>query len=319
MTQKTKTPALIDRHLHGGYGVNFNDCTIDEVLELCCKLPAHGLGTIYPTIMTDDAQKICHQTDIISQARKKLEKGSTKIGGIHLEGPFINSQKKGIHPQDKILEPTVENFNKLIPPSLQKEIKIVTLAPELDKNLELTKYLQSLEIVVSIGHTMSNGSELGALNQVTHFFNAMPSLHHRNLNITSKALMNDNVFLEIIGDHFHIDPLMLEMIFKIKPKEKLIFVSDALSAAYSKEEKISFGGEEIFIKDNTARDALGTIAGATKYLDEIIRLNVKNGLLSFEEALDCCSNNVAASLCLELNNDFIEWDEHLRVVSANIE
>lgn len=315
---KTKTPALFDRHIHGGYGVDFNNCSSDDVEKLCSILPKHGLGAICPTVMTDDKEQITNQIDIISKARKKLKKGDTQIFGIHLEGPFINPQKKGIHPEDKILKPTVKNFQKIVPPSLESEIKIVTLAAELDENLELTKYLKSKNITVSAGHTISKGDELDEIKEVTHFFNAMPALHHRNLNITSKSLMDNNIFLEVIADNFHIAPEMLNMILKVKSKEKIIFISDALSAAYSNQEKIIFAGEEIYIKENTARDKEGTIAGATKYLDEIIRLNTKTGLISFDDGIQFCSQNVYKSLGADMPETYIEWDEDCFVTSAHI-
>lgn len=315
---KIKTPALFDRHIHGGYGVDFNNCSSDDIENLCSILPRHGLGAICPTVMTDNASQITNQIDVISKARKKLKKGDTQIFGIHLEGPFINPQKKGIHPENKILEPSVKNFKKIVPEYLEQEIKIVTLAPELDKNLELTKYLKSKGIVVSTGHSMSLGNEFDEISQITHFFNAMPSIHHRNLNVTSKSLMDNNIFLEIIADNFHINPLMLEMILKLKPKDKLIFISDALSASYSGQEKITFAEEEIFIKDNTARDKNGTIAGATKYLDEIIRLNTQNGLISFDDGIQFCSQNVYKSLGAKMPENYIEWDENCFVISAHI-
>lgn len=318
MNKTTKTPALFDRHIHGGYGVDFNTCSEEDVLRLCSILPKHGLGAICPTVMTDNADQIRNQIEIIAKAKVKTDKFSTQIFGIHLEGPFINPAKKGIHPQDKILTPSVKNFQSLIPEQLEKEIKIVTLAAESDENLQLTKYLMSKGITVCAGHTLSDGSELSLINQVTHFFNAMPALHHRNINITSKALMDENIFLEIIADHYHINPLMLKMIFSLKKKDKLLLISDALSAAYSGAEKIIFADEEIFIKDNTATDKNGTIAGATKYLDEIIRLNVKKGLLCFDEAVRAGSKNVYDSLRAKMPNDFIEWDENCFVVSEHI-
>ena len=165
---------------------------------------------------------------------------------------------------------------------------------------------------------MSDGKELDQIKEVTHFFNAMPALHHRNLNITSKSLMDNNIFLEVIADNFHIAPDMLKMILKLKSKEKIIFISDALSASYSNQEKIIFAGEEIFIKNNTARDKNGTIAGATKYLDEIIRLNTKTGLISFDDGIRFCSQNVYKSLGADMPENYIEWDKDCFVTSAHI-
>ncbi len=317
--QKTiKTPALIDRHIHGGYGVDFNNCSEEDIVFLCQKLVAHGIGAIYPTIMTDDEEKIRKQIQIIKNAKNKLKPNSAKIYGIHLEGPFINPEKRGIHPADKILKPSVENFKKLVPESLWPEIKIVSLAPELDENLELTKFLEKIGITVLAGHTNSLGDELSQIKQITHFFNAMPSIHHREQNITSKALTDDSVSLEIIADGVHIAPLILKMIFKIKPKDKIILISDAIPIAYYDKGSLSFAGEEISIKNGRASNKQGTIAGASLYLDDVIRFLAINNIASFEDAVAFATKNVQASLDIPQNEDYVIWGEDFSIKSVYI-
>ena len=190
------TPGLIDQHIHGGYGCDFNVSSYEEIINLAQNLPKHGITSIVPTIMTDTETKIKNQASIISDIIKSQSKNLTKFLGIHLEGPCLCPKYKGIHPESMILSPDVKSFKKIE----SDDIKIVTYAPELDKGFELTKYLANKNIIPSAGHSNACAEEIReaynlGLKQVTHLFNAIAPLHHRNPGIIGEALINDNIYI----------------------------------------------------------------------------------------------------------------------------
>ena len=195
-----KTPLIIEQHLHGAYGVDFNKARVDDIVALSYKLRKIGIGGFFPTLVTDSVENTKRQIGIIKEAAAKCN----GILGIHLEGIFINSAKKGIHNPEHFLPLTVENFKKIE----DDFIKIVTLAPELDEGL--IDYLKSKSIKVQAGHCTGWGDVDGA----THTFNAMSGVTHRGISTALSALVNDNVYAEIIGDGIHVSDDALKLFFK---------------------------------------------------------------------------------------------------------
>jgi len=322
----TITPGLIDQHIHGGYGIDFNKATAEEIISLTKKLPVHGITSLVATIMTDSEENIKRQINEISSAIENQPKASAKIVGIHLEGPFLNSEFKGIHPDNHLLEPSINNFKKFE----NKHIKIVSYAPESDKNLEFTKYLVKNSIIASAGHSKATHYELhsavaAGLTQVTHLFNAMLPLHHRNPGILGEALTNDDISVEVIADNQHLHPIILDLIMKAKPKEKIIFISDSLPLNQNTEDSIIFGGQQIYRKNNQAINKDGTFAGSLSFLDENLRKNVKK--ITFADFLTFASQNPAKNLKLltkgfigkNFDADLVFWDKNLQVKQVIID
>ena len=274
----TKTKALIEQHFHGAYGVNFNKCTKNDVLMLAGKLKQNnGIGGIFPTLVTDSIENIKKQTEIIKSAAKETTSSMAEILGIHLEGIFINPNKKGIHNVKQILEPTVENYKKLE----DDFIKIVTLAPErcreaakTSEQKNLIEYLKEKGVKVQAGHCVD--SDLSGCDGVTHLFNAMSGVdHHNGANSTAlSALTNDNLYTEIIADGVHLSDDTLKLILKSKPENKILLVSDSLpNAGLTPKEcpNFDFAGKTIFWNGEKSVDAEGVLAGSAKLLPEIIK------------------------------------------------
>ncbi len=283
------TAGLIDRHIHGGFDCCFNEK--QDYSELSKGLLSHGITSILPTVMTDSIENINEQIEHIKNLKKDFY---PEILGIHLEGPFINPQYKGIHPEKFILKPTLENLKKI---KNLDFVKLITYAFELDENLEFTNELKKLGIIGSIGHSACNYDMAqiafsNGLNQVTHLYNALRQPHHREPALVNSALINDETYVEIICDFLHLHKGTVELVLKIKPGNRVILISDALPCAYSTKDKTIFGGEEIFIKDNIARSKEGTIAGSTFFIDKMLK-NV-----GFENYINCATKNVAESLNL---------------------
>lgn len=308
-----KSKLLVEQHFHGCFGVDFSVCEAEDILVLAKKLLTHGIGGFYPTLVTDSIENIKRQIGRIKTAREQqlLEPNSesAEILGIHLEGIFINLDKKGIHDESLFLEPTIENY-KLIEDDL---IKIVTLAPELDKNSELSKYLTSKGVKVQAGHCV--GGDLSNCTGVTHLFNAMAGINHREKSTSLSALNNDEIYAEIIADGIHLSDDILELVFKAKPEDKVILVSDSLPLAKSQLKEMEFAGETIFYDGKKATSEAGTIAGSTAVLDEIIKRLADNKPDNFEKFIKMASDNLYKYHDIELEG-CIYWNEDFKIVAV---
>lgn len=260
-----KSKLFIEQHFHGAFGVDFARCTEEEVLNLSVELLKHGIGGFFPTLATDTTENIKRQAEIFKSASQKQTADMAKILGVHLEGIFLNPEKKGIHDEKQFMEPTIKNFQKLE----NDFIKIVTLAPEYDKNFELSKYLKSKGIKVQAGHCI--GGDLSECNGVTHTFNAMSPIVHRGTSTALSALINDGLYTEIIADGVHLSNDILSLIFKAKPFDKIILVSDCLPITNSSLKQMEFCNKTVFYDGEKATDKNGTIAGSTTLLDNIVK------------------------------------------------
>ncbi len=264
-----ETPLIIDQHLHGAFGIDFNKVSkVDEILFAAENLKKIGIGGFFPTLVTDSVRNICCQIRIIKEAAKICP----AVLGIHLEGIFINSEKKGIHNPEHFMELTVDNYRRIE----DDFIKIVTLAPELDKGL--IEYLKEKKIKVQAGHC--TGGDLSEVNGVTHTFNAMSGVVHRGKSTALSALINDNLYAEIIADGVHVGDDALKLFFKSKPADKVLLISDALPITYSDIKETIFADSKIFYDGIKATSADGTIAGSTTLLDKIVKILVQKNLFN---------------------------------------
>jgi N-acetylglucosamine-6-phosphate deacetylase len=316
----TATPGFIDQHIHGGYGVDFNYASAEDIKELVKQLPKHGITSLVATVMTDNEESLKKQINIISEVIKNQQKNSAQIIGIHLEGPFLNTECKGIHPDKNILAPTIENYLKFD----NENVKIVTYAPELDKNYEFLNFLKEKNVILSAGHSKATSEELETvinkgIKQITHVFNAMPPLHHRTPGILGESLINDDISVEVIADNDHLHPKIIDLIIKTKPSDKIIFISDSLPLNRSPQDNVIFGGQKIFRREGKAVNENGTFAGSLSFLDDNLRKNINK--IKLADFLTYASLNPAKNLCLNTKGvvakafdaDIILWDSALNI------
>ena len=255
---------VIEQHIHGAFGVDFNKCDVEGLLNVSKKLLMLGVGGFFPTLVTDSVENIKRQIKVIKEASQKENWDCAKILGIHLEGNFINPLKKGIHNPKHFMELTVENY-KLIEDDF---IKIVTLAPELDNGL--MHYLREKGVKVQAGHCV--GADLSGCDGVTHLFNAMSGINHREGSTVLSALMEDNIYTEIIADGLHLSDDILKLIFKLKPINRILLISDALPITNSDIKETLFADEKIYYDGVKATSKEGTIAGSTTLVPDIVKL-----------------------------------------------
>ncbi|MBR6126082.1 amidohydrolase family protein [bacterium] len=290
-----RTLPIIEQHFHGAFGVDFNKAGVNDILFLAEKLYSLGIHGFFPTLVTDSVANINRQIGIIKEASKL----SKSILGVHLEGIFINPEKKGIHNPKHFMALTVENYKKVE----DDFIKIVTLAPEFDNGL--IKYLKQKGIKVQAGHCTG----FGDVDGVTHVFNAMSGIRHRGNSTALSALVKDDVYTEVIADGIHVSDDALKLLFKSKPEDKVILISDSLPITYSDIKETTFADSKIFYDGKKATSSDGTIAGSTKLLPEIIKILAKKNMFSPKYI-----ENVYDYHSIEKIGE-IEWDEDFNIMS----
>lgn len=297
-----QTLPLLEQHFHGCFGVDFNTASVEDVLYLSKEIRKYGIGGIFPTIVTDSVENTRRAISVIKKAAGMQTPDMAKIFGIHIEGIFLNPEKKGIHDEKYFLKPTVENF-RLIEDDF---IKIVTLAPELDENNALADYLKTKGVKIQAGHCI--GGDLTGCDGVTHLFNAMSGVTHRGSATALSALINDNIYSEIIADGVHVSDDALKLLFKTKPQDKIILISDCLPITHSDLKEMMFASSKIFYDDVKAASKEGTLAGSTTLLPEIIKRLHKKGLFNHEWI-----NNPYKYHNISLDYT-IEWDDDWNLI-----
>ncbi len=264
----------VDLQINGGLGLAFPELQskhIPLLQKICEFFWEQGVDAFLPTIVTTSVANIRRSLSVIDDfiAIQSDEKtSSAKILGVHLEGPFLNDEKRGAHAAEYLLTPTLERVQWLLG-EYTHIIKIVTLAPELDLTEEVIPYLRSRGIIVSLGHSQASAEEaqkafkLGA-SMVTHAFNAMPPLHHRQPGLLGTAMIDPQVHCGLVADGQHVCPMMIELLLRTSHYEQGIFlVSDALAPIGLPDGIYPWDNRQIEVKAGTARLANGILAGTT--------------------------------------------------------
>ena len=296
-----KTKLIVEPHIHGVFGIDFNKASVEDVLFVAKKMLSYGIGGVFPTLVTDSVENIKRQIGIIKQASELQKEDSAKILGIHLEGIFLNANKKGIHNSEYFLPLTVENYKKVE----DDFIKTITIAPELDEGL--LEYLSDKDIKIQAGHC--EGGNLSYCSGVTHLFNAMKGIAHRGSSTALSALIDDNIYTEIIGDGVHLSDDILKLVFKSKPIDKIILISDALPITYSDLRQTTFADEIIYYDGVKAASKDGTIAASTTLVPAIVNISGKKGFFN-EQFIENVYNYHKIFIDGEL-----EWDNDYNIVS----
>ncbi|MEH2151738.1 N-acetylglucosamine-6-phosphate deacetylase [Nostoc sp.] len=282
----------VDLQINGALGLAFPDLTAENahVLQKITKfLWDVGVDGFLPTLVTTSVEKIQRSLAVIADIIPSQKTGS-KILGVHLEGPFLNYQKRGAHPAEYLLPLTIDEVKRVLG-DYAHIVKVITLAPELDPTGEVIPYLRSLGITVSLGHSQATSAqaqlafELGA-TMVTHAFNAMPPLHHREPGLLGAAITHPDVMCGFIADGEHVSPTMLQILLRASHQEKGLFlVSDALSPLGLPDGVYPWDSRQIEVKNGTARLADGTLSGTTLPLLVGVQNLVKWGICDVETAI----------------------------------
>ncbi|MGD1809548.1 N-acetylglucosamine-6-phosphate deacetylase [Dapis sp. BLCC M126] len=284
----------VDLQINGALGLPFpevDETSITKINEISQYLWQQGIDAFLPTIVTTSIDNIQRSLRIFHNLASQPQAPETaKILGVHLEGPFLNPEKRGAHPNEYLIPLTIENIKQVIGDYAQT-VKIITLAPELDSTETVIPYLKELGITVSLGHSQATANQaeiafkLGA-SMVTHAFNAMPSLHHRKPGLLGAAITNSDVMCGLIADGNHVCSTMIEILLKASKYQQGIFlVSDALAPLGLADGIYPWDTREIEVKNGTVRLEDGTLAGTTLPLLVGVNNLVKWGICDVETGI----------------------------------
>ncbi len=296
-------PGFIDEHIHGAGGADAMDGTVEALSTIAQTVAKEGTTTFLATTMTQSKQNILNAMKAVKSYRESAPETGARVGGIHLEGPFIAAAHKGAQPLEYIAEPNIQTFDEYDETS-GNAIQIVTLAPEVEGMSALIAHLSKKGIVSSIGHTSAkvpdilSAMESGATH-VTHTYNAQTALHHREIGTVGSALLYDGLSTELIADTIHVSVPAMQLLFKCKPQDKLILITDAMRAKGLPDGESELGGQKVFVKGGEARLADGTLAGSVLQMNRAVQNAVEKVGVPFARAIESATINPARDLKMD--------------------
>lgn len=303
---------FIDLHTHGIGRYDTRTKNPDDILKMAELHAMAGTSAILPTIYSGTIPEMRANMEAVKKAIKiqdtrcKIQDSGyrikakrnyrescivnleSRILGVHLEGPFLNPLRCGAQDKNSFIKPTISNLKRLIG-GYEGIIKIITIAPELPGALRVIEKCASLGIKVNMGHSYAtyrealNGKKAGATG-VTHIFNAMRPFHHREPGLVGLGLLDEELFIEVIGDGIHLSPDTIKLIFKIKQPDRITLVSDSIKGTKNKKTPIYVRG--------------GVLAGSSIALAQAVK-NIKNLGIPEARAIKSAVNNPARYLMVE--------------------
>lgn len=260
-------PGFIDLHIHGAAGADVMDATQEALVTMASVLPEEGTTSFLATTMTQSEQAIERALENAAEYIKSHEcPGRAEVLGVHLEGPFVNPTKAGAQPAEYMQAPSQSLFDKWQQLSGQS-IRLVTLAPELKGGQSFITHLCGQGVVASIGHSDATYDEFEAAveagaTHVTHLYNQMRGLHHREPGVVGGTFLNKKVRAEMIVDGIHVDARMVKLAYEQKKADGLLLITDAMRAKCLGDGTYDLGGQEVIVKGKQATLADGTLAGS---------------------------------------------------------
>jgi len=297
-------PGFIDVHVHGGAGFDFMEADAGKWEKIARFHAEHGTTALLATTVTATKEELDAVLDTAAQCiRDGFRRPAARLLGVHLEGPFINPAKKGAQNPAAIVPPRPDWLASWTErhPGL---IRILTLAPEMEGALPFVEQLTALGIIPSCGHTdatwhvIRRAADRG-LRHAVHTFNAMRPLHHREPGTLGAVLTDDRITAEVIADGEHVHPAAIDLLVRAKGKDRVILVTDAISAAGMPDGQYELGGLPVTMTGGAARLADGTLAGSTLTMIGAFRFMVKEVGVSVAVASRMASGNPARRLGID--------------------
>lgn len=288
-------PGFIDIHIHGSAGFDVMDGTPEALAGLAYSLPQEGTTSFLATTMTQSDTVLSKVLRTISEF--SVQEGQAELLGVHLEGPFISRKQAGAQPQEHIIPPSYPLFQKWQELSGNR-IRMVTLAPEEENGVELTRKLTGDGIVVSIGHSDATFEEVGQAVQagarhITHLYNQMSPFHHRNPGVVGSAFLEKRLMVEIIADFIHSHPKSVELAYQQIGSSRLMLITDSMRAKGLKSGIYDLGGQEVHVSEKDARLLTGALAGSILTMDQAVKNMANRTGCSLSDLVAITSGNAA--------------------------
>lgn len=284
-------PGFVDLQVNGFAGVDFTTASVEQWKGANQQLAATGVTSYLANLVTNDQEAISEALAVAREVHDNPDPRGATLVGAHLEGPFLSSEKAGIHPKTYLKAPgadLVEHWLATGP------VAMMTIAPELDGALSLIDTLVQHGVVASLGHSNSTsgealaGFEAGATT-VTHIFNAMSGITARAPGLAGAALSREDIWLQLILDFLHVDQLLAEILLKVAP-HRIVLVTDCLSVTGTEGTHFTLGGTELQLIEGKAINSAGVLAGSVLTMDQALRNAVACGM-SDVDAVNATSLN----------------------------
>lgn len=299
-------PGFIDTQVNGGGGVLFNDDTsVDTIVTIGAAHARYGTTSFLPTLISDRLSTVAAALDAVDDA---ITAGVPGVIGIHLEGPFLNPRRKGVHDEKHFLRLDSAAIDLLTRP--RRGVVMVTLAPELCTPEDISA-LAKAGVRVSAGHTDATYDEMtsaiaAGLTGVTHLFNAMSPLHHRDLGVVGAALESDELWCGLIVDGAHVHPGAVRIARRVVPADRLMLVTDAMPSVGAVRKDFVLQGKAIRVDGGIPLGPDGQLAGSDLDMAQAVRNLVSWTSATVPEASAMASANPSAFLGLSGDRGTLE-------------
>lgn len=267
-------PGYVDIHVHGSNGYDVMDGTTDAVQGIARSLATYGVTSFLATTLTASIERLHEVLESCKRAARGDAHGAELIG-VHLEGPWINPKHKGAQNGSHVIGPSLEDAAALLHTG-DGLVKLVTLAPENPNAAAVTEYLTGQGVKVSVGHSDATYDQVKnaiphGLGHVTHCYNAMRPLHHREPGVVGAAMYHDELTAELIADGIHVHPVAMSILYRLKQSDGLVLVSDGMRAVGMEDGSYDLGGLNVRMQNGEARLEDGTLAGSTLTLEKAVQ------------------------------------------------
>jgi N-acetylglucosamine-6-phosphate deacetylase len=284
-------PGFVDLQVNGFAGIDFAHATEEEWQEANRRLLHTGVTAYLANLISNDPAVTTRALGVAGSVLASDVSGGAQLAGVHLEGPFLSEQRAGIHPRSHLATPQWELMERWIRTGV---VAMATLAPELAGATDMVTRLRKNNVVVSLGHSQSTYAQAieafdAGATTVTHLFNAMSGITAREPGLSGAALSRSDVWLQLIVDLLHVDPVLIELIISHAP-DRVVLVTDCLPVSGTEAVQLSFGGSEITVVDGMAANSEGVLAGSVLQMDQALRNAVSRGM-SVLEAVNAASLN----------------------------
>ncbi|MNO47916.1 N-acetylglucosamine-6-phosphate deacetylase [compost metagenome] len=321
-------PGMIDVHIHGANGFDMMDGTEKSIQEVSSACASSGCTSFLATSVSSTLEDLLEM--IRSVKRVIGHEVGAKIAGIHLEGPYLNPKRKGMQNEKYLRHPNLEEM-KLIFQEAGSLIKMVTIAPELPGGMELISFLKERGVVIAIAHSDATYEEAklafaSGASHVTHCFNGMRPIHHRDPGVIVAAFEEKHVSLQAIVDNVHLHPAIIRLMHTLKGPEGMVLITDALQAMGLGDGNYIFGGHHVTVSEGIARLEDGTLASSTVTMNEALRYTVETGI-PLIDAIQMASTTPANILALQqkgtitagFDADLVLLDDEFKVLWTMVE
>ena len=291
---KIVAPGYIDIHVHGGGGYDLSHGTEEAILSMARAHCLHGTTAMLPTLVASPREVMLESAASLARAMKRgadARSGAAgaAILGMHLEGPWLNPERKGAQNVEAIRRPDLEEFDETNRAACG-HVSLVTLAPEVEGGMEAIEGLRSRGVTVAAGHTSATYDIMveavrRGLSHCIHAFNGMSAFHHREPGTVGAMLSLDELSCEAIVDGFHLHPAALKVLFRCKGRDKIALITDAVMAAGMPEGEYELGGQPVKLVGGAVRLMDGTLAGSALTMDRAVQNTVRTLGISLYDAV----------------------------------